>query len=168
MRLLMEVIEAVTAIWSSDQVGIRISPVNAYNGMDDDNPEETFLRVTDELSSAGVGFLDVVETGMALRHVRPEKQTAKRQDFNWAVIRSNFRGIYMANGEYTRIRAIDAVKSGHADLVSFGTDFLSNPDLPFRLEHDLGLNPPDKDSFYEGGPVKGYIDYPFQIGLCQA
>ena len=161
MRLLMEVLEAVTAIWSSDRVGVRVSPVNAYNGMDDENPEETFLRVADELSRAGVGFLDVVETGMALRHVRAEKQTTKKRDFNWSVIRSNFHGIYMANGEYTRTRAINAVNSGHADLVSFGTDFLSNPDLPFRLEHDLELNPPDKDSFYEGGPVKGYIDYPF-------
>jgi N-ethylmaleimide reductase len=161
MRLLMEVVEAVTSVWSSDRVGVRVSPVNDYNSMGDDDPHETYLRVATELSRIGIGFVDVVETGMVSRHVKPEKPTAQTQDFNWGVIRDSFRGIYMANGGYTRTRAIDAINSGRADLISFGTDFLSNPDLPFRLEYDLELNPPDKDSFYEGGPVKGYIDYPF-------
>lgn len=161
MRLLMDVVKAVSTSWSLDQVGVRISPTNEYNSISDGNPQETFIHVAIELSKAGISFLDVIETGMVSRHVKNENKTATTQEFDWTIIRENFKGVYMANGDYTRERAINAIDSGHADLVSFGRDFLSNPDLPFRLEHDLELNPPDKDSFYEGGPIKGYIDYPF-------
>jgi 2,4-dienoyl-CoA reductase-like NADH-dependent reductase (Old Yellow Enzyme family) len=43
--------------------------------------------------------------------------------------------------------------------VGFGSLFVSNPDLVYRLKNDLLLTPPDKATFYEAGP-KGYIDYP--------
>ena len=67
---------------------------------------------------------------------------------------------------------IDAVASGEADLlrseltsigmrhaVAFGRIFISNPDLPRRLQHGFPLTPYNRTTFY-GGDVAGYTDYP--------
>ena len=37
-RLLFEVIEAVSQVWGSDRVGLRVSPLNSYNDMIDSDP----------------------------------------------------------------------------------------------------------------------------------
>jgi N-ethylmaleimide reductase len=37
-RLMFEVIEAVSGVWGSDRVGLRISPLNSYNDMIDSDP----------------------------------------------------------------------------------------------------------------------------------
>jgi N-ethylmaleimide reductase len=52
-------------------------------------------------------------------------------------------------------------KSQEADLVSFGSLFLANPDLPKRFELNAQLNEPDRATMYTGGDEKGYTDYPF-------
>ncbi len=46
-----------------------------------------------------------------------------------------------------------------ADLVSFATLYLANPDLPERLRRGGPFNPPDRKTFY-GGAAAGYTDYP--------
>jgi len=53
-----------------------------------------------------------------------------------------------------------AVTEGFADLVAFGKDFISNPDLVLRYEHNETLNPYNTQTFY-GGDHKGFTDYPF-------
>jgi N-ethylmaleimide reductase len=59
-----------------------------------------------------------------------------------------------------RDRGNAVLATGEADLVSFGTLFLANPDLPQRFALNVPLNQPDIASFY-GGSEKGYTDYPF-------
>lgn len=60
---------------------------------------------------------------------------------------------------YDKNSAQASVRTGHADLVAFGTPFLANPDLVDRFRRDLPLNVPDHETFY-GGDQCGYIDYP--------
>jgi N-ethylmaleimide reductase len=43
--------------------------------------------------------------------------------------------------------------------VAFGRLFISNPDLPKRLESDAELTNYDRGTFY-GGAERGYTDYP--------
>jgi len=45
-------------------------------------------------------------------------------------------------------------------LISFGVQFLANPDLPERFKLQADLNQPDRATMFGGGE-KGYIDYPF-------
>ena len=73
-------------------------------------------------------------------------------------LRSLFRRTLIVNGGYDRTRADAVIRSGAADLVSFGKAFLANPDLPQRLQIGAALNVPDPDTFYGGGE-KGYVDY---------
>ena len=45
-------------------------------------------------------------------------------------------------------------------MISYGTLFISNPDLPKRFELNAELNQPDSATMYGGGD-QGYIDYAF-------
>lgn len=148
-RLLLEVVDAVTGIWEPSQIGVRISPDNSYNDIHDSDPQTLFNYVAEVLNLKQIGYLHVVEGGFMGEH-----------DVDYDQIRQRFNGKYMANLGYDREKAESAIASGHADLVSFGTLFLANPDLVARFRTDAELNTPDQDTFY-GGDEHGYTDYPF-------
>ncbi len=44
-RLMLDVTDAVVAVWGADQVGIRLSLSLTINGMSDSNPAATFAHV---------------------------------------------------------------------------------------------------------------------------
>ena len=148
-RLILEVVDAVAEIWDSSQIGVRISPDNSFNDIHDSNPQALFNYVAEVLSTRKLGYLHVVEGGFMGEH-----------DVDYDQIRQRFDGNYMANLGYDLEKAQAAIASGHADLVSFGTLFLANPDLVARFKANADLNTPDMDTFY-GGDEHGYTDYPF-------
>lgn len=151
-RLLREVIEAVASVWGSERVGVRLSPLNPFNDMYDSNPEATFSYAVEQLSQFGLAYLHVVEVAIgAAGHAGPAFDIRKLKDL--------FSGIYMANGRYDKARAEAALAAGVADLISFGTLFIANPDLPERFRRNTPLNPADPSTFYGGGE-RGYTDYP--------
>ena len=51
--------------------------------------------------------------------------------------------------------------------MAFGRIFISNPDLPRRLQRGYPLTPYDRKTFY-GGEEAGYTDYPEHDELAQA
>ena len=65
----------------------------------------------------------------------------------------------MLNGGYDATGGDEVIKSGLADLVSYGVLFLANPDLPDRFGKNALLNREDISTFYTG-EEKGYTDYP--------
>ena len=52
------------------------------------------------------------------------------------------------------------IERGDADMVAFGRYFISNPDLPRRIQLGLPLNNYNRDTFYNND-ARGYTDYPF-------
>lgn len=150
MRLLLEVLEGVTGVIDSERVGVRISPVNPFNDISDTDPQTLFDHVARELSGFGLAYLHVVEGGIGTNEVEP---------FDFAELRRNFTGLYMANQGYDKSRANVAIAEGHADLVAFGALYIANPDLVERFAQDAPLNKPDQSTFYGGGE-EGYTDYP--------
>jgi len=62
-------------------------------------------------------------------------------------------------GGFTGESAEEAIRSGRADAVAFGRQFIANPDLPLRLRVGALLNAYDRSTFYGGGAA-GYVDYP--------
>ena len=62
-------------------------------------------------------------------------------------------------GGFSRQSATEAISAGTVDAVAFGRLFISNPDLPLRLQRSAPLNRYDRPTFYGGG-IKGYSDYP--------
>ena len=65
--------------------------------------------------------------------------------------------------------AEEAIRSGVADLVSFGRPFITNPDLVNRFHKNLPLNIKlDLGTLYSPD-AKGYTDYPiFEEELLSA
>jgi N-ethylmaleimide reductase len=151
IRLFLQVTEAVADVWGADRVGVRISPLSAFNTMSDSNPGETFGLLVTELAGFNLGYLHVVEEDGT-----PE--SAPRFDIGG--LRDRWNGPYIVNGNYDYSRAVKVIADGRADFVSFGKLFLANPDLPLRFVRSAPLNVPDRGSFY-GGDDRGYIDYPF-------
>jgi len=149
-RLLMEVTKAVVDVIGADKVGIRFSPVNPFNDMQDSNPQALFNYVANALNPFNLAYLHAVEGGMG----------GDAASFDFATYRKLFKGQYMANLAYDKARGNAAIASGHADCIAFGVPFLANPDLVERFKTDAPLNTPDSNTFY-GGTAQGYTDYPF-------
>lgn len=151
-RLLMEVTKAVVSVAGADRVGVRLSPVNPFNDMQDSNPQALFNDVTEQLNQFNLAYLHVVEGGI---HGGGESAP-----FDFAQLRKLFKGAYVANLAYDKARGNAAIASGHADAIAYGVPFIANPDLVKRFELNAPLNEADSKSFY-GGSEKGYTDYPF-------
>ena len=151
-RFALEVAGAVAGIYGADRVGFRISPLNSFNDMSDSEPEKTFTYIAAELGKMGLAYLHVVEATIGPDGVL-------HQEFGYKRLREEFGGAYIANGGYTKERAEQAIDSRSADLVSFGSLFLANPDLVERLKMGGPYTAPNPDTFY-GGAEEGYTDYP--------
>jgi len=151
-RLLLEVAGACTNAIGANRLGVRISPVSSAGDSRDSNPQRLFNHVVEGLSQLHLAYIHVVEgeTGGARDSI----------PFDYDILRQRFDGAWMVNNGYNREMAVEAVSSGHADLISFGRLFLANPDLVERLSKNLSLNAlMDQKTFYGGG-AHGYIDYP--------
>ena len=148
-RLILEVVEAVTNVWGSGRVGLRISPTGTFNSMSDSDPQTLYNYLIDALNVHNLAYLHVVE-------LLGESQDVA---FSFDEIRKRFNGAYIANGGYTGESAEASLANDKSDFVSFGAPFIANPDFPQRLKKGVKLNQADPNTFY-GGDSKGYIDYP--------
>jgi N-ethylmaleimide reductase len=149
-RFLLEVTEAVVAVWRADRVGVRLSPLGAFNDMSDSDPAATFGTAAAALDGFGLAYLHLVEEfGATLS----DEQLAALKS-----IRERWHGPYIANGAYDGRRGAEAVASGWATAIAYGVPFIGNPDLPLRLLTGAELAQSDKDTYY-GGDAKGYVDY---------
>ncbi|KJK17485.1 alkene reductase [Pseudomonas sp. 2(2015)] len=144
-RLLLEVTDAVSEVWSAQRVGVHLAPRADSHDMGDANRAETFTYVARELGKRGIAFI-----------CSREKEA---DDSIGALIKQAFGGPYIVNERFTKASANTALASGKADAVAFGIPFIANPDLPARLAADAPLNEAHPETFYGKGPV-GYIDYP--------
>lgn len=159
-RFLLEVTKAVCNAAGAGKTGVRISPTATVNDILEPDPQPLFDYISKELGSYGLAFMHIVEGQPAgARDHNPEGVTFDYQRLRKIYRANGGKGLWMVNNAYNRKMAIDAVESGDADAVSFGRDYISNPDLYERLRYNLPLAPSDIDTYY-GGEAKGYIDYP--------
>ena len=147
-RFLLEVVEAVTSVWSSNRVGVRLSPSGENYSMNDSARSTTFRYAVDALNAFNLAYL----------HLMEPNEWGNPTGLDAAFFRPIFKGTLMVNGGYNRQKGDAVLASGTADLVSFGRTFLANPDLPKRFALNALLNEPDSSTFYDGDE-KGYTDY---------
>lgn len=151
-RFLLEVVQAVVNTIGADKVGVRLSPVNPFNDMQDSQPQQTFNYVAQALNAFNLAYLHAVEGGI---HGGGESEP-----FDFVAFRQLFNSGYIANLSYDKARGDAAIASGHADAVAYGVPFIANPDLVARFANNAPLNAADSATFY-GGTEHGYTDYPF-------
>jgi N-ethylmaleimide reductase len=156
-RFLMEVTRAVIDVWGADRVGLRLSPYGVANGSGEPDPMPLYTHAIQSLNPLGLAYLHFIE---------PRSSGAGRAEVNhqnvpsaMVLFRPIWKGVLMTAGGFTGEAANAAIADGHADAIAFGRIFISNPDLPRRLQRGYPLTPYNRASFY-GGDVAGYTDYP--------
>jgi N-ethylmaleimide reductase len=156
-RLLFEVIEAVTGVWGSGHVGLRISPLNSFNSMIDSDPIGLSTWLAGRLNDFDLAYL----------HLMRADFFGKQSGDVVTSVRAGYKGVLLGNMGYTPEEAGKAVAAGKLDAVAFGVGFLANPDLPARIKAGAQLNQPNPATFYTPGP-EGYTDYPALADLTTA
>jgi N-ethylmaleimide reductase len=149
-RLMLDVLQAVCDVWGSEQVGLRISPLNSFNSMIDSDPVALSTWLAKRLNDFNLAYLHVM---------RADFYQQQSGDV-LTPIRENYKGVLIGNMSYDAKEAEDAVAAGKLDAVSFGVSFIANPDLPARIQTGASLNHSNPKTFYSAGEV-GYTDYPF-------
>jgi N-ethylmaleimide reductase len=148
IRFTVEVVRAVVDAIGAHRVGLRISPANPFNDIGEDGYRDTYRALVNALVPFGLAYLHVMEA--TDRELTME-------------LRSRFGGTFILNpatpGAMTNVDALALVEDGSADMISFASLFLANPDLPARLAAGGPFNTPDPATFY-GGDGRGYTDYP--------
>lgn len=160
VRFLLEVTRAVVDAWSADRVGVRLSPTNAFNDMQDSDPIATFTHAAQALNAYNLAYLHILEA-------LPGHMLAVDGERVSPYIREIFQGPLMINGGYDAVSGAAAIANHEADLVAYGVPFIANPDLPERFAQQAPLNEPDPSTFYTQG-AKGYTDYPFLESISTA
>ena len=155
VRLMREVLERLIAIWGAGRVAIRLSPNGESQGADDSDPSAIFGEAARVLEQLGVAFVE-------LREMSPEGTFgATDVPKQGPLIRGLFKGPLVLNQEYDAASAARAVGTGVCDAISFGRDYISNPDLAERIAAGAAWSPNINapKSWYSPGPA-GYTDYP--------
>ena len=152
-RFLDEIVRAVLTVLPPGRVGVHLAPNTIFNDMGSPDFRETFLYVAKCLNRYELAYLHVVD-GLAFGfHELGPPMTSEE-------FRPVFAGPLMANCGYTQETAAAAIQRGHADLISFGRPFISNPDLVERFAHGWPLNPPADMKVWYSFDELGYTDFP--------
>lgn len=155
VRLLREIVNGAIKIWGAGRVGVRFSPFNPFNSMNDSDPLKTFTHAAEMLNVFPLAYLHIIEADTS------DKSDMQSGNYKIAhAVREVFDKPLILNGGLTRNGGERLLEEKTADLVAYGSLFISNPDLVERFINDWPLTKPDSSTFYTPGP-KGYIDYPF-------
>ncbi|KAJ7106665.1 hypothetical protein C8R44DRAFT_843125 [Mycena epipterygia] len=159
-RFVLEVVDAVVAAIGAEKTAIRFSPWSPFQDMGMADPLPTFSYVIAQLAARypDLAYIHLVEpriNGNATRDEVGVHETNDTLRALWAP-----RPVIRAGG-FTREGAIEAAESG--DLIAFGRLYISNPDLPERLEKNIPRTAYERSTFYiigEDSP-RGYTDHAF-------
>jgi len=148
-RLLFEIIGEVGHAVGYDRVGVRLSPLNSYNDMQDSDPFGLASFLARELNMFGLAYLHVVRGDFL----------GQQQGDVLPYMRALYRGVLIGNMGYTLQEAEQAILEDKLDAVSFGRAYIANPDLRARSFACAELLEPREEYFYTPGE-RGYTDYP--------
>lgn len=152
-RFVLQVMHALIEVWGPTRVGIKLSPVIPFNSMIDSDPLALYSHLLEELNTLKPGYLHLMRALFPLDNF-PNWPRDVLQTF------APMTSIpIIANGGYDASSGEAAIKGREAALVSFGTLFVANPDLPARFASGAELAQPDRATLY-GGDDAGFVDYP--------
>ncbi|MDC6390615.1 alkene reductase [Maribacter sp. PR1] len=154
-RFVLEVMQELIDAVGGDKVGIKISVYHPYGDMFYDDPVGTYNYLIDELNTLDIAFVELMKKNPFFP---PPAQYPTDDEVE--LYGKRIKQTLIANTGYDKASAEAELEKGIANIISFGTLFLANPDLPKRFELDAELNEPDRATMFGGGE-QGYIDYPF-------
>ncbi|KAJ6137900.1 Aldolase-type TIM barrel [Penicillium samsonianum] len=158
-RFAVEVSRAVVEAVGADRTGIRFSPWSTFQGMRMEDPKPQFEYLATQTAKLGLAYAHLVESSIAGNaDVEPTDQL----DF-FLEVYGKASPVIVAGG-YKADSAVQAADVKYADydaIIGIGRPFISNPDLPFRVQNGIPFVPYDRATFYVPKDPKGYSDYAF-------
>lgn len=158
-RFAIEVTKAVVAAVGADRTGIRLSPWSTFQEMKMSDPIPQFSHLITNLKDLRLAYLHLVEA-----RVRGYEDIESTETLDFALdIWGRTRPVLLAGGfqpDSARVTIEDQHKEQQI-LVAFGRQFISNPDLVYRIKHNLALTHYNRNTFYNSESAEGYVDYPF-------
>jgi N-ethylmaleimide reductase len=153
MRLLLETLQAVSDEIGAGRVAVRISP-HVFEGFAEEDPEmvELSLKALQQMAKMNLAYVHFSEN--ISRHIEAPESFRKE-------VRRVYPNPIMVAGKLTKESARYLLDNKYADLVAFGTPYVTNPDLVDRFKNDWPLAEFDADARLTlyGGGEQGYIDY---------
>ena len=145
-RFALEVLHVMCSVNGAQRVGMRICPDNPFNDVQDDDPQTTFEHLLEKSALLDLAYLHVIRFPQG------------RVD-NIALGQRHFGDRLIANESYDFAEASKAVAAGEVSALSFGRNFVANPDLIDRWQSGLELAEFDLATLYTPGS-QGYTTYP--------
>ncbi|KAJ9212027.1 hypothetical protein DTO166G4_6430 [Paecilomyces variotii] len=156
-RFLHEILKAVARAIGPKRVGIRLSPWSVFQGMRMENPIPQFADIIDKANRLNLAYLHLVESRVSGSE---NYECKERLDFAYRL----WDGPLLVAGGYRPADALKLVEEEYPNkdiVVVFGRNFISNPDLVYRIKKGLELSAYERQTFYTIGSAEGYVDYPF-------
>lgn len=149
-RFLFEVLEAIAEIMPIERIGLRFNPMmhQAIGIQVDEHTLPVFDYIVNRLNDYPIAYIHLTRPSNIFEADYFEKDLIGRY-------RKIYRGIIIANADYSFEDAEQEISSGRADAVAFGKLFISNPNLVECIEKGLPLKAWDHPTFYTPGE-KGY------------
>lgn len=152
-RFVIEVMRALVDAVGANNAAIRLSPTSTYNGIVHQDPVAQFTMLVDELNALPLAYVHFMNVPFdPTSHPNYPSNTIE-------AFGSSTKHPIIANCGYTRESGEAELENSTAHMISYGTLFLANPDLPRRFALNAELNSADRATMYGGGD-HGYIDYP--------
>ena len=153
-RFVVEVIEEIVSAIGEGKAAIRLSPTSTYNNIIHQQPIEQFTALISSLNALSLSYLHIMNVPF------DTDQFPQYPQHIIEFIDNLSEHPIIANCGYNQKTGEEELVKGHAEMISYGTLFIANPDLTKRFELNAELNEVDKTTMYSGQD-KGYIDYPF-------
>ena len=153
-RFVLEVMQEIVEAIGENKAAIRLSPTSTYNNIAHQQPIEQFTALIEHLNNLPLAYVHLMKVPF------PGDKFPQYPADTIETFGKKSKHPVIANCGYTRETGEAELQKGIAKMISYGTLFLANPDLPKRFELNAELNQADRATMY-GGRDQGYIDYPF-------
>ena len=157
-RLLFETLEAVLEVWPGSRVGVKGGTMMPERG--------GFHSSSSTLPTAEYVYRRLSDYDLS--HVMLMRQLANLsgtpiESLQGDGVIHHFRKLYlgtlMLNVDISPNRGEQLLRDGLGEMIAFGREYISNPDLVERIRTCSELNPQRPEGYY-GATAEGYTDYP--------
>ncbi|KAL0572973.1 hypothetical protein V5O48_008987 [Marasmius crinis-equi] len=165
-KFALEIVDAVVDAVGPTKTGLRLSPWNTDQETGDRDPIPTYSHLVRELKKfhPALAYIHVIDPRIDGGHTdRDEASIGNRSNqFIRDIWTEGNSGRRLISAGGYDLKTGTELADAKGDLVAYGRRFISNPDLPYRLKHDIPLNAYDRSTFYCPGSLdpKGFTDYP--------
>ncbi|KAM0791624.1 hypothetical protein ACM66B_006063 [Microbotryomycetes sp. NB124-2] len=165
-RFGIEVLKAVSSAIGPERTAIRLSPHSPFQDMKmpETDLKETFsyLVSTIKREFPDLAYLHLTQPRIAGGFDNDKAQESESLDFLLELYQP--QRVILAGG-YTPEQALKDADKWPNCMIAFGRHFISNPDLPLKVQAGVELAPYNRKTFYTPGPTakEGYTTYKAEL-----